>query len=76
VSDYRDPKVTTPRRTRSQWTWIGILVAVLVVALLVWWLWPDDDVAVVDEPPAPEATQPRATQPEATPPPETTPPPQ
>lgn len=64
MAEYRDPKVTTAKSTGSGGAgkWIAILLALLLLALLAWWLWPRDTVeqpaAVV--PAAPTTTQPAA----------------
>ena len=65
MTDYRDPKVTTPTRTSGgMGTWIGIAVAVVVALLLVYWLWPRDELDVETVPVVPEATvSPPATEP-------------
>ncbi|MBM9595302.1 hypothetical protein [Roseitranquillus sediminis] len=64
MADYRDPKVTTTRKSgASRWIWIAL--AVLVVLLLLWWLFtPSADPvatdAVVGEEPAAVEIEPAA----------------
>lgn len=41
MTNYRDPKVTESRK--SNMTWVGIAVAVLLVLLLLWMFWPADE---------------------------------
>ena len=38
MTNYRDPKVTTSKK--SNMTWLGIALAVLLVLLLLWLFWP------------------------------------
>ena len=40
MTNYRDPKVTESKK--SNMTWAGIALAVLLVLLLLWMFWPDD----------------------------------
>jgi hypothetical protein len=41
MTNYRDPKVTESKK--SNMTWAGIALAVLLVLLLLWMFWPDGD---------------------------------
>lgn len=52
MAEYRDPKVTTPTKSRSggMGKWIGIILAIIVALLLLAWLtgwWDNDEVATV-----------------------------
>lgn len=66
MSNYRDPKVTTPTKNKSQMgKWIGVVLAVILALLLLAWLLgalgndESDTVPVVTEEPA--TTPPAAT---------------
>jgi hypothetical protein len=41
MTNYRDPKVTESKK--SNMTWAGIALAVLLVLLLLWMFWPSDE---------------------------------
>lgn len=44
MTDYRDPKVTTPKSGGSNTgKWLAIALAVLLLLLLAWWLWPSEE---------------------------------
>ena len=46
MSDYRNPKVTTPKDDKNKMMkWIMYAIAaIIIILLLVWWLWPDQEV--------------------------------
>lgn len=51
--DYRDPKVTTTDTNRGgSMKWLWVLLALIVLALLIWWFWPTEGAVVVEEPEA------------------------
>ena len=57
MTDYREPKVTTIKsRSKSTGTWVGIALAVLIIALLVWWFWPSEEPEVQAVPVVPGET--------------------
>lgn len=42
------------KRERSSMGWLWILLAILLIALLVWWFWPDEpEIAAIDTTPTP-----------------------
>lgn len=58
MTDYRNPKVTTPQnKSSSVGKWVGIAVAVLIALLLLMWAMGSDDDTV-----EPVSTEPTATE--------------
>lgn len=43
--------------------WLWALIALVVIALIAWWLWPDDEMDTVDDPVGVETVEPREMQP-------------
>lgn len=43
--------------------WLWALLALLVIALIAWWLWPDDEMDTVDDPVGVETVEPTGMQP-------------
>ncbi len=54
------------RKNKTGWG-IGTILAILVVGLIAWWVWPDDDVAVTGAVPPPAAVEAPAVPPTAAP---------